>query len=57
VIQLTRSGVATGLVSLPLRYMHNPCEMLQLDDLDNLLKLLVAFVSSVTAEDDWTPSL
>lgn len=57
VIQLTRSGVATGLVSLPLRYMHNPCEMLQIEDLDNLVKLLIAFVESVQPGDDWTPGL
>lgn len=56
-IQLTRGGVATGLVSLPLRYMHNPCEMLHLDDLDHLVTLLVAFCRSVKASDDWTPSL
>jgi putative aminopeptidase FrvX len=56
-IQLTRAGVATGLVSLPLRYMHNPCEMLQLEDLDNLVALLVAFVKSVKASDDWIPSV
>lgn len=56
-IQLTRAGVATGLVSLPLRYMHNPCEMLQLEDLENLVLLLTAFVKSVKASDDWTPSL
>jgi tetrahedral aminopeptidase len=56
-IQLTRGGVATGLVSLPLRYMHNPCEMLHLDDLDHLVELLVAFCRSVKASDDWTPSL
>ncbi len=55
VIQLTRSGVATGLIGLPLRYMHNPCEMLQLSDLDNSVKLLVAFAESVTEEDDWRP--
>ena len=57
VIQLTRSGVATGLVSLPLRYMHNPCEMLQIEDLDNLVKLLIAFVESIQPSDDWTPGL
>jgi len=57
VIQLTRSGVATGLVSLPLRYMHNPCEMLQLEDLDNLVRLLTVFVESLSEQDDWIPSL
>ncbi len=55
VIQLTREGVATGLVSIPLRYMHNPCEMLALEDLDNTVKLLVAFAESVSPKDNWTP--
>ena len=55
VIQLTRSGVATGLIGIPLRYMHNPCEMLQLSDPDNTVKLLVKFVESVTEKDDWRP--
>jgi len=55
VIQLSRSGVATGLIGIPLRYMHNPCEMLELADLDNTVKLLTAFVESVKAEDDWRP--
>ena len=57
VIQLTRAGVATGLLGLPLRYMHNPCEMMHFDDLDNMVALLVAFVESVSADDDWTPGL
>jgi putative aminopeptidase FrvX len=55
VIQTTRSGVATGLIGIPLRYMHNPCEMLQLSDLENAVKLLARFAESVTAEDDWRP--
>ena len=55
VIQLSRSGVATGLIGLPLRYMHNPCEMLELCDLDNAVKLLTAFVESVSEKDDWCP--
>ena len=57
VIQTTRGGVATALVSLPLRYMHNPCEMLHLDDLDHLVDLLAAFCRSLKASDDWTPSI
>ena len=56
VIQLSREGVATGLIGLPLRYMHNPCEMLELKDLDNTVRLLVAFVESLSADDDWCPS-
>lgn len=43
VIQLTRSGVATGLVSIPNRYMHSPCEMIDLNDVENAIKLLALF--------------
>lgn len=55
VIQLSRGGVATGLIGLPLRYMHNPCEMLALSDLENSVKLLTAFVESVSDKDNWIP--
>jgi len=44
VIQLTRSGVATGLVSIPNRYMHTPVELVSLNDLDNVVKLITGFI-------------
>jgi putative aminopeptidase FrvX len=44
VIQLNRSGVAAGLVSVPNRYMHTPVELVSLQDLDNTARLLAAFV-------------
>jgi endoglucanase len=44
VIQLTKAGVATGLVSIPLRYMHTPVEMVHLQDVINAARLLRAFV-------------
>jgi endoglucanase len=44
VIQLSRKGVATGLVSIPLRYMHTPAEVLSLKDLESACRLLVAFL-------------
>jgi putative aminopeptidase FrvX len=40
---LSRLGVATGLVSIPLRYMHTPVEVVELDDVENAIRLLVAF--------------
>ena len=42
-IYLSRGGVPTGLVSVPLRYMHSPVEMLDLDDLERAVQLVVAF--------------
>ena len=44
VIQLSRAGVATGLLSVPLRYLHTPVEILSLKDLENAIKLLTAFI-------------
>jgi endoglucanase len=44
VIQLSRKGVATGLVSVPLRYMHTPTEVLSLRDLEETCRLLVGFI-------------
>ena len=42
-VYLSRHGVPTGLVSIPLRYMHTPVEMVQLDDVEAVVRLLVAF--------------
>ena len=42
-IHLTRSGVPTGLVSVPLRYMHSPVEMVQLGDIEAAARLIAAF--------------
>ena len=36
----TRSGIASALVSIPLRYMHSPVETVDLDDVENTVKLL-----------------
>jgi putative aminopeptidase FrvX len=44
VIQLSRRGVATGLVTVPLRYMHTPTEVLSLKDLDATSQLLLGFI-------------
>jgi endoglucanase len=54
-IQLTRAGVATGLVSIPLRYMHTAVETLSLEDLANVSRLLAAFIMRVNADTDFTP--
>jgi len=44
VIQLVRSGVATALVRVPLRYMHTPAEVLDLGDVDHAIHLLTEFL-------------
>jgi len=54
-IQLTRAGVATGLVSIPLRYMHTAAEFVSLTDLENVSRLLAAFIMRVQDDTDFTP--
>jgi putative aminopeptidase FrvX len=54
-MQLSRDGVAAGLVGIPNRYMHSPVEVVCLDDLDRAAQLLASFCAGVTAQDDWTP--
>ncbi|MEI8130848.1 MAG: M42 family metallopeptidase [Leptolinea sp.] len=44
-IQLTRAGVPAGCVSIPCRYVHSPSEMVDMDDVENAVKLIVAFLS------------
>jgi endoglucanase len=56
VIQLNRAGVATGLIGAPLRYMHTPNEIMNLDDIENAVRLTAGFCERVTEEIDWTPA-
>ncbi len=50
-IQMGRGGVATGLVSIPLRYMHTPSEVVDLEDVERCVKLLVEFAKSLEKGD------
>lgn len=39
-IQLSRSGVPAGVISIPCRYVHAPSEMVDMEDVENAVKLL-----------------
>jgi putative aminopeptidase FrvX len=43
VLQISRAGIPTGLVSIPLRYMHSPVEMVDLADVEATIELIAAF--------------
>ena len=49
-MQVSREGVPTGLVSIPLKYMHSPMETVDLADLEAAARLLCAFVESLGEE-------
>lgn len=54
-IQLNRAGVATALVSVPCRYMHSPCEMISLNDLEASATLLAHTAAAITDRTRWIP--
>jgi endoglucanase len=39
----SRAGVPTGVIGIPLRYMHSPVEVVQLEDVHNTARLCAAF--------------
>ncbi len=45
-IHMTSTGVSTGVVSIPSRYTHTPIEIVDLDDLENTVRLVEAFVEA-----------
>ncbi|CUU03043.1 MAG: M42 family metallopeptidase [Fimbriimonadales bacterium] len=54
-MQISRAGMATGLVSVPLRYMHTPCELLALEDVENAARLLAAFTRRINEHISFIP--
>ena len=54
-MQVSRAGVATGLVSVALRYMHTPTEVLSLKDIDQTAALLAEFVLGLDQRTSFVP--
>lgn len=49
-MQIAREGIATSVLSLPLKYMHSPVETLDLSDMEAVAALLAAFVEGIGEE-------
>jgi putative aminopeptidase FrvX len=45
-MQLVRAGIPVGCVSIPCRYVHSPSEMVDINDVENAVKLIVALLNS-----------
>jgi putative aminopeptidase FrvX len=56
VMQISRGGVATALVKIPLRYMHTPVEVLSLSDLDSAVRLISATLYRIKNKEVFIPS-
>jgi putative aminopeptidase FrvX len=52
-IHLVRAGVPTGLISIPTRYLHSPNEICALDDLESIIRLIVAFAKRLTRDQSF----
>lgn len=55
VMQISRGGVATALVKIPLRYMHTPIETVALGDLENAARLIVVALERIRSRDEFVP--
>jgi endoglucanase len=49
-MQTVREGIATSIVSLPVKYMHSPVETLDLSDVESTAILLAAFAENLGRE-------
>ena len=56
-ISYTGQGIPSALISLPLRYMHSVVEVVDLGDVEQVIDVLVAFVRSLKAGDDFALKL
>lgn len=54
-IQMTRSGSAAGLISIPCRHMHSSAEMISIRDADNAAKLLAKFLLKLKGNEKLIP--
>lgn len=55
VIQTSGGGVASGLVGVALRYMHTPCEVASLSDIEACARLVAEYCLRLEADTDFTP--
>jgi putative aminopeptidase FrvX len=52
-IHFTRAGIPTGLVSIPTRYLHSPNEICALEDVESVIRLIVAFAKRLSRDQSF----
>ncbi|WP_165060870.1 M42 family metallopeptidase [Adlercreutzia sp. ZJ154] len=56
-IQISQDGIPTGLISIPLRYMHTPTEVISLKDVQNAIKLITTFTMNLDRDSSFIPGI
>lgn len=56
-MRMQHGGAAVSLIAIPLRYMHSPVEVLDLNDVEQIITLLCAAIRDLPATPDLTPEL
>ena len=51
-VHISRRGIPTSLIGIPLRYMHTPVETVDLEDVENVVALITAFALGLEASKD-----
>jgi putative aminopeptidase FrvX len=54
-VRMSRAGVATGLVSIPNRYMHTPNQIVSLEDVEQSARIIASFLTQLEADTDFLP--
>jgi putative aminopeptidase FrvX len=52
-IHFTRAGIPTGLISIPTRYLHSPNEICALEDVESVIRLIVAFAKRLSRDQSF----
>lgn len=55
-MQLVRSGIATAVLGVPNRYMHSPCELVHVDDVDHTIQLIAHTITGMKASMSLIPA-
>ncbi|MFQ5889587.1 MAG: M42 family metallopeptidase [Gemmatimonadota bacterium] len=54
-VRMSRAGVATGLVSIPDRYMHSPNQVVATEDVEEAADLIATFLANLSEEVSFVP--
>ena len=54
-VRMSRAGVATGLVSIPNRYMHTPNQIVNLEDVEQSARIIAGFLTQLEPDTDFLP--